>query len=167
MEFKCTSSMDKRTRIKTLFVFLLFAIVIGVLIFIPTNDKILLVVIIVLLLIYISALMVGLYKTPTAYLLTDTALTIISRFSQTSINVKDIRTVRIIDSGDKKGLIRTFGAEGVIGNIGYYSSIKHKEMHVLTSRDTNWVMIETKDKKKIVISPDNLDLVTMLNKLIA
>jgi hypothetical protein len=166
MEFKSTSSMDKRTRIKTLFVFLLFAIAIGVLIFIPTNDKILIVVIIALLLIITSALMFGLYKTPTAYLLSDTALTIISRFSQTSINVKDIRTVRIIDSGDKKGLIRTFGAEGVIGNIGYYSSIKHKEMRVLTSRDTNWVMIEMKDKKKIVISPDNLDLVTMLNKLI-
>jgi hypothetical protein len=158
--------MDKRTRIKTIFVFLLFAIVIGVLIFIPTNDKILIVVIIALLIIYTSALMFGLYKTPTAYLLTDTALIIISRFSQTSINVKDIRTVRIIESGDKKGLIRTFGAEGVIGNIGYYSSSKHKEMHVLTSRDTNWVMIETKDKKKIVISPDNLDLVSMLNKLI-
>jgi len=166
MEFKCRSSMDKKTRIKTLFVFFIIAVVIGVLFFVSTNDKLFIVVTISLLTIYISALIFGLYKTPTAYMLSDTALTIISRFSQTSINIKDIRTVRIMDSDDKQGLVRIFGAEGVIGNIGYYSSTKNKKMFVLTSRDTNWIMIETKDNKKVVISPDNLDLVTMLNKMI-
>jgi hypothetical protein len=166
MEFKCRSSMDKKTRIKTLFVFLLIAIVIGVLFFVSTNDKLFIVVTISLLTIYISALIFGLYKTPAAYMLSDTALIIISRFSQTSINIEDIRNVKIMDSDDKQGLVRTFGAEGVIGNIGYYSSIKHKKMFVLTSRDTNWIMIETKDNKKVVISPDNLDLVTLLNKMI-
>jgi hypothetical protein len=166
MEFKCRSSMDKMTRIKTLFVFLLFAIVTGVLSLTSTNDKIFIVVTITLVTFYISALIYGLYKTPTAYLITDTELVIISRFSQTSINIKDIRNIRTMDSDDKQGLIRTFGAEGVIGNIGYYSSKKHKKMLVLTSRDTNWIMIQTRDNKKVVISPDNLDLVAIINKMI-
>jgi|WetSurMetagenome_2_1015567.scaffolds.fasta_scaffold189262_1 hypothetical protein len=158
--------MDKKTRIKTLFVFLLFSILIGVLFLVSNDDKLFKVVTISLLTIYSSALIFGIYKTPAEYMLSDTALIIISRFSRTSINIKDIRTVRIMDSDDKRGLVRTFGAEGVIGNIGYYSSIKHKKMFVLTSRDTNWIMIETRDNKKVVISPDNLDLVIMLNKMI-
>lgn len=90
---------------------------------------------------------------------------IISRFSQVSINIQDIRNVKIFDSEDKKGLVRTFGVEGVMGYIGYYSSIKHKKMTILASRYTNWILIITKGNKKFVISPDNLDLVSVINSL--
>lgn len=39
-------------------------------------------------------------------------------------------------------------------------------MTILTSRDTNWTLISTKENKKIVISPDDLDLINIVNELI-
>lgn len=159
--------MDKRTRFKTILVFLLFAIIITVSFLVSDNDRIVIGVSIILSVIYLSALSFGIYKTPSSYIITDTELIIAGRFSRTSIKIKDIRNVRRFDYDDKKGLVRTFGAEGVLGNIGYYSSIRHKKMYFLTSRDTNWVMIETNDNKKFVISPDSLYMVELLKKLIS
>jgi hypothetical protein len=165
-KFESKSSMDKGTRIKTGFVFLLFASIAGLFFLISIKQPQLIVVAIILLLIYIVALIYGIYKTPILYKITNGDLLILSRFSKISIKIQDIRSARIFDSEDKKGLVRTFGAEGVLGNIGNYSTIRHKKINVLTSRDTNWILISTYDGKKTVISPDNLDLVNVVNDLI-
>jgi hypothetical protein len=166
MKFESKSSLDKGTRIKTGFVFLLFAFIAGLFFLISIKQPELIVVAIILLLIYIVALIYGIYKTPILYKITNGDLLILSRFSEISIKISDIRGARIFDSEDKKGLVRTFGAEGVLGNFGNYSTIKHKKLNVLTSRDTNWILISTKDGKKTVISPDDLDLVKVINGLI-
>ena len=158
--------MDRRTRIKTVFVFLIFALLTGFLFLKSDNHKELLVFAIFFSLTYLIAWIFGLYKTPISYKVLNSDLLIISRFSQVSINIRDIRNLRIFDSKDRKGLIRIFGAEGVIGNIGFYSSTRNSKMTILTSRDTNWTLISTKDNKKIVISPDDLGLINVVNDLI-
>lgn len=166
VKFECKSSMDKKTRIKTVFVFLIFALLSGFL-FIKSDNHIgLLVFAILLSLTYLIALIFGLYKTPISYKVLNGDLLIISRFSQVSINIPEIRNLRIFDMEDRKGLIRIFGAEGVLGNIGFYSSTRNSKMTILTSRDTNWTLISTKENKKIVISPDDLDLINIVNELI-
>jgi len=166
VKFECKSSMDKRTRIKTVFVFLIFALLIGFLFIKSTNHKGLLFFAIFFSLTYLIAWIFGLYKTPISYKVLNGDLLIISRFSQVSINIREIRNLRIFDSEDRKGLIRTFGVEGVLGNIGYYSSTKNSKITILTSRDTNWTLIRTKDNKRIVISPDDLGLINIVNELI-
>jgi hypothetical protein len=163
VKFECKSSMDKRTRLKTAVVFLFFVSITAVIFITPVKHSRFVIFPIVSLLIYLIALIFGLYKTPISYKILNNNLLIISRFSKISINIQNIRSVRIFDHEDKRGLVRTFGAEGVIGNIGNYSSIKHKKMTILTSRDTNWILINTKDNKNLVISPDDLDLVNMIN----
>lgn len=166
VKFESKSSMDKGTRIKTGFVFLLFASIAGLFFLISNKQPQLIVVAIILLLVYIVALIYGIYKTPILYKIANGDLLILSRLSQISVKVSDILSIRIFDSEDKKGLVRTFGAEGVLGNFGNYSTIKHKKLNVLTSRDTNWILISTKDGKKTVISPDDLDLIKVINELI-
>ncbi len=166
VKFESKSSMDKGTKIKTGFVFLLFVSIAGLFFIISIKQAGLVVVAIFILLTYISVMIYGFYKTPILYKVSNGVLLIISRFSQISLKIQDIHSVRIFDSEDKKGLVRTFGAEGTLGNIGNYSTIKHKKINVLTSRDTNWILISTNDGKKMVISPDDLDLVKVINDLI-
>lgn len=144
IKFECKSSMDKGTRIKTLFVFLIFALLTSFLFIKSANHKGLLVFAILFSLTYLIAWIFGLYKTPISYMVLNDDLLIISRFSQVSLNIREIRNLRIFDSEDRKGLIRIFGAEGVLGNIGYYSSTRISKMTILTSRDTNWTLIRTK-----------------------
>jgi hypothetical protein len=105
--------MDKKTRIKTVFVFLIFALLTGFLILKSDNHIGLLVFAILLSLTYLTAWTFGLYKTPISYKVLNGDLLIISRFSQVSISIREIRNLRIFDSEDRKGLIRIFGAEGV------------------------------------------------------
>ncbi|WP_319499530.1 PH domain-containing protein [uncultured Draconibacterium sp.] len=164
--FECKSSMDKRTKIKTVFVFLVFALLTSFLFLKSDNHIGLLFFAIFLSLTYIIACIFGIYKTPISYKILNGDLIIKSRFTRKAISIREIRNLRIFDSEDRKGLIRIFGVEGVLGNIGYYSSTRNNKMTILTSRDTNWILIDTKDNEKIVISPDDLALVNLVNKLI-
>ncbi|MCE4563173.1 hypothetical protein INQ51_02515 [Maribellus sp. CM-23] len=164
--FECKSSMDKRTKMKTIFVFLAFALLTGFLYAKSDNNKAPFVIAIILSLTYLIACVFGIYQTPISYKILNGNLIIKSRLTQKVINIREIFNVRIFDSEDRKGLIRIFGAEGVLGNIGYYSSTRINKMTILTSRDTNWVLINTKDNKKIVISPDDLELVNFVTELI-
>ena len=166
VNFECKSSMDIKTKMKTVFVFLFMAFMTGFLYMKSDSQKGLLVFAVSLWLIYVIALIFGIYKTPISYKVINNDLLIISRFSQITINIREIRNLRIFDAKDRKGLIRLFGAEGVLGNIGYYSSIRNDKMIILTSRDTNWTLIHKKDNKKIVISPDDLGLINIVNELI-
>lgn len=82
------------------------------------------------------------------------------------ILLKDIRVIREFGLDDRKGLVKTFGVEGVIGNIGRWKSNLHKSLRVITSRDTNWVLIRMKEGKKYVISPDSMELIKKTNEII-
>jgi hypothetical protein len=108
---------------------------------------------------YFLLLIMGFYQTPNKYILSDSKLYIKRPYGLIRINISDIKNIREFTPEDKKGWVRTFGAEGLFGNFGRYSSLKHRRLDVYTSRDTNWVLIETTIGKKYIISPDNLKLI--------
>jgi hypothetical protein len=166
--FECKSSMDKMTRFKTIFVASIF-IVTMILIYLSSKNSgngSAIFVILFLLILYSIVMGYGIQNTPISYRLYNTHLVINKRYHPISILLRDIHMIREFDKADKKGLIRTGGAEGVIGNLGHYSSKLHKKLTVYTSRDTNWVLIQTKQGKKYVISPDDLAIVEKINELI-
>ncbi len=166
--FECKSSMDKMTRIKTIFVASIFIVAMIIIYFSSkrAGEGSAIFVILFLLIIYIVALGYGVQNTPISYQLFNTHLVINKRYHPINILLRDVLLIREFDKADKKGLIRTGGAEGIIGNLGLYSSNLHNKLIVFTSRDTNWVLIQTKQGKKYVISPDDLGLIEKINELL-
>ena len=160
------SSMDKGTKLKTGFVLLIFAIVIGALLFSSLEDTDFIIVPIFVLLIYIAIICYGIYETPVLYTISNDTFSIVSRWNKIHIPLIEIQDARAFESEDKKGLKRNLGASGVLGNFGSYSSSLHKNLTIYTSRDSNWVLINKKNGKKIVISPDDLGMVQILNTLL-
>ena len=148
--------MDKGTKRKTLFVLGGFiGITIIILILSGKADNIFIIRInIGLIALYLSILSYGILNTPYSYGLSDKFLIINRRRSPLRIPLSGIQKVRVFNEDDKKRLVKVFGAEGVIGNFGRYSTKMHKRLHVLTSRDTNWTLVRMKTGKKYIISPD-------------
>jgi hypothetical protein len=158
--FESKSSMDKMTKIKTAFVSTLFFGVIIFILIVQKGDRHLpLIISGSMFVLYIIAMTYGVLNTPVSYKITNDFLVINKRRHPVNIPISDVNEIREFGSDDKKGLIRTFGAEGIIGNLGKYSSRQHKALRLFTSRDTNWVLIKTNSGKKYVISPDNLELI--------
>ncbi len=165
--FESKSSMDKKTKRKTTFVFCSFIGIIAITLFIQskTRDSISILIASALLAIYLAAIVYGFLNTPYSYKLSNEFLVIYRRRLPIKILLKDIRVIREFSIDDRKGLVKTFGAEGVIGNVGRWSSNLYKSLHVLTSRDTNWTLVRTKQGKNYIISPDNIELIQQVNEL--
>ncbi len=166
--FECKSSMDRGTKRKSIFVLVAFAGIIAIFLFISrkSEDSISILVVLGLLALYFAALVYGILNTPYSYQLSKEQLVINRRRSPLKIPLEDIQVVRDFNKDDRKGLVKTFGAEGIIGNFGRFSTDMHKKLHVLTSRDSNWTLIRMKSGKKYIISPDNIELINEVNAII-
>jgi len=166
--FKSDSSLDKSSKQKMLFVgaIMVFASIpclIGLIIY---KHKVLLPFSIGLPGLYLILLIIGFINKPITYILTNSVLYINRHKGLIRIKLSDIKLIKEFSKEDSKGLYRKFGAEGLFGNFGIYSSKLHKTFTVYTSRDTNWVLIETTFGKKIVISPDDLKLIDKTKEII-
>jgi Bacterial PH domain len=163
--FECKSSMDKGTKRKSIFVFVGIALIIAILLFISrkSEENISILVALGLFALYFAALAYGILNTPYSYQLSKELLVINRRRSPLKIPLDDIQKARVFSNDDRKGLVKTFGAEGVIGNLGRFSTDMHEKLHVHTSRDTNWTLVRMKTGKKYIISPDDLELIQKIN----
>ncbi len=96
-----------------------FAVIIAIFLFISSKskDKISIFIALGLLALYSAALVYGFLNTPYSYQFSNELLMINRRRSPLKIPLKDIQVVRDFNKDDRKGLVKTFGAEGVIGNI--------------------------------------------------
>ena len=157
--------MDRGTKRKSIFVLVGIAVIITITLLISrkSEENISVWVAFGLLALYFAALVYGILNTPYSYQLSDELLVINRRRSPLKIPLEDIQVVRDFNKDDRKGLVKTFGAEGVIGNIGRFSTDIHKKLHVLTSRDSNWTLIRMKSGEKYIISPDNFELINEVN----
>ena len=103
----------------------------------------------------------GFICTPYKYVLTNSELIIKRHFKDIVIPLQNIKLIRQMTDKDKKGLFRSFGAEGCFGSWGYYQTSTHKKLTVLTRRYNHWTLIVT-DRKKYVIAPDDLQLIDVV-----
>jgi len=102
----------------------------------------------------------GVIYTPHKYILTSSHLIIKRYFKDIVIPLKTIKSIRLMTPNDKKGMLRTFGAEGAFGSWGYYSTSAHKKLIVVARRYNNRTLIIT-DRETYVIAPDDLQLIDM------
>jgi Bacterial PH domain len=165
--YSSNSSLDRKSKTKMLFVGLIMISVSipGIYLSIKGNNT-LVPISCGILGLYLFLLVIGLFNKPIAYNLSNSVFYIKRQAGLIRIKLSDIISIREFTEVDKKGLYRKFGAEGLFGNFGIYSSKLHRTFTVYTSRDSNWVLIETRFGKKIVISPDDLKLIDKTRELI-
>lgn len=61
---------------------------------------------------------------------------------------------------------KTFGNGGLFGFYGEFRSDRYGQMTWYATRRSNYMMLETYDNEKIVLTPDNPDMVIEIKKLI-
>lgn len=153
---KFNASLDKLAKLVTLIISLMFAsIIIGQLVLIIDSvQSTSFFSILILVLIY---LFVFLYR-PLYYRTTDNLLVIHRPISNIKINLKDIKSVEILDKERLKGTMRTFGVGGLFG---YWGKFANSEIGVMTwyaTKRDNAVLITTFNDKKVLLTPDNPEL---------
>ncbi|MDR2562834.1 MAG: PH domain-containing protein [Prevotellaceae bacterium] len=79
------------------------------------------------------------------------------------IKRNEILEVRLLSKDDRTGMWRKFASGGLFGYCGIYASKKHPTLYVYASQAQNWILITTANKK-YVISPENTEIINILNK---
>jgi Bacterial PH domain len=103
---------------------------------------------------------------PMRYIVEKNGLTIHRPLKDYHLELHKIKSVYLTDTKTMKWTIRTFGVGGLFGYYGKFRNKTFGNMTWYATQRNNFVVIETTDNKKIVITPDNPDLVNELDRLI-
>ena len=147
-----TTSLDKFNKISTVIVLVFLLIILVVAFFLIPKDEANIMDSIVLLPIIIS-IIVYLLR-PNNYSVSDDKLLIHRMINTIEIDRNNIQSVREIDESQVKNSLRTFGVGGFFGNFGKFWNGKLGKMTWYVTRKNNFVLVETKDQKKIILTPD-------------
>jgi len=158
--FISPSTLDRKSTVWTLIVCMLPILFFGWMFFrtLETNNTVATVITGCMIAMSLGIFILGIVCTPHKYILTDSHLIVKRHFKDIVIPLQNIKCIRQMTANDKKGMLRTFGAEGVFGSWGYYSTSAHKELVVFARRYDNRTLVIT-DRKKYVIAPDDLQLI--------
>ena len=147
-----TTSLDKFNKISTVIVLVFLLIILVVAFFLIPKDEANIMDSIVLLPIVIS-IIVYLLR-PNNYSVSSDKLLIHRAISNIEIDRNNIKSVREIDESQVKNSLRTFGVGGFFGSFGKFWNGKLGKMTWYVTRKNNFVLVETKDNKKIILTPD-------------
>lgn len=159
--FEFETSMDKSNIQKTAVLLFLLGFI-DFIVFQQTNNYYMLAIILI-----IQLLLVGyIYGSqPSKIVLTRDEIVFICVTRNIRIPLNEIQLVRCFTEDDRRGLIRTFGAGGLFGYYGLYSSLSVPKMLCFAKRDSNWVLIESV-RGNYIITPDNNSFVDQVNAMI-
>ena len=79
-----------------------------------------------------------------------------------AISTKDMKEIRLLTEADSRGMIRTFGVGGLFGYFGRFYTRSLGTVYLYTSQQKNRILITTKKGLKIIISPDDVQLMNAL-----
>lgn len=115
-----------------------------------------------ILLLFVAILLGSWLYAPQSYTVDNNNLTINRPIGKVSFKLSDIKQVRLLAKSETKGTIRTFGVGGLFGYFGkfYMQGIGHSAFYATQRK--NKILITTSNDKKIVITPDNINLVEKL-----
>ena len=91
---------------------------------------------------------------PKNYSVSADKLLIHRMINNVEIDRNNIQSVQEIDESQVKNSLRTFGVGGFFGNFGKFWNSTLGNMTWYVTRKNNFVLIETKDQKKIILTPD-------------
>jgi hypothetical protein len=91
---------------------------------------------------------------PNNYSISSDKLLIHRMLGDVEIDRNHIQSVEEIDESQVKNSLRTFGVGGFFGSFGKFWNGKLGSMTWYVTRKNNFVLVETKDQKKIILTPD-------------
>jgi predicted MFS family arabinose efflux permease len=147
-----TTSLDKFNKTTTIFVIILLLVIISVVFYLTPNseqsiaDSIMFLPIILCMVTYLFR--------PNNYSVSSDKLLIHRLINNVKIDRNNIQSVQEIDESQVKNSLRTFGVGGFFGNFGTFWNGKLGKMTWYVTRKNNFVLVETKDQKKIILTPD-------------
>jgi hypothetical protein len=96
------------------------------------------------------------------YIITDDSLIVKRLIGSKKIPLKEIASARLLETGELKLILRTFGSGGFYGYFGKYYDSHLGVMTFYTTQRENRILVELKNGKKIVLSPDDVTMVDAL-----
>ena len=147
-----TTSLDKSNKIITILAFLILIVMCLISIKMSPEDTQFTIIFYLILGIVIYGIPFSLR--PNNYAVSSDKLLIHRMVNDVEINRDNIQSVQEIDESQIKNSIRTFGVGGFFGSFGKFSNDKLGDMIWYTTRRNNIVLIETKDHKKSILTPD-------------
>jgi Bacterial PH domain len=147
-----TTSLDKFNKITTIIISaILLAVLILVFFLTPADGQnvaksVSIIPIIAFIVVYLLR--------PNNYSVSADKLLIHRMINNVEINRNNIQSVQEIDVSKIKNSIRTFGVGGFFGSFGKFWNSTLGNMTWYVTRKNNYVLVETKDQKKIILTPD-------------
>ena len=148
-----TTSLDKFNKTTTIIVIAFLLVISITVFFLIPNGKRNITDSIVILLPIILCTVVYLFR-PNNYSVSSDKLLIHRMINNVEIERNNIQSVQEIDESQVKNSLRTFGVGGFFGNFGTFWNGKLGKMTWYVTRKNNFVLVETKDQKKIILTPD-------------
>jgi hypothetical protein len=101
---------------------------------------------------------------PIDYRTTDNQLIVNRLVKKVILDKSEVLNIEFLTNEGLKGTIRTFGVGGLFGYFGKFRNSNIGNMTWYTTRRNNAILINLKDGRKIVITPDNPE--SLINELI-
>ncbi len=92
---------------------------------------------------------------PRYYMIVDKSLVIKRYLGHITIPLSDFASIRALDAGEMRFAIRTFGVGGFFGYYGRFWCRSMGSFRAYITDRSNCVVIQTRQGRKIVISPEN------------
>ena len=150
-----TTSLDKFNKITTIIIAVILDVILLTAFFLtPKDEKS---TAISLAILPVIAFIVVYLLRPNNYSVSADKLLIHRIINKVEINRNNIQSVQEIDVSKVKNSLRTFGVGGFFGSFGKFWNGKLGSMTWYVTRKNNFVLVETKDQKKIILTPDKLE----------
>lgn len=98
-----------------------------------------------------------------SYKVIDRNITIVTPFNEITIKKENILSVSVMKQEELVGLSRTRGINGFWGYYGWYKSSTLENLFFYATQKKNYILIQTKDNYRFVITPDNIELIDNFN----
>ncbi len=103
---------------------------------------------------------------PQSYEVDNSKIIIKRPVSDRRIELREIKEIRLVQKGEMRGLVRTFGVGGLFGIYGKFYSTGLGNLTFYATQQKNRVLITTIDDKKLVITPNDTSMVEDVKKRI-
>ena len=92
---------------------------------------------------------------PVKYIVTGEEVIVVRPLLDVHLKRSDFQTVGLVERGETSGSIRILGVGGLFGYYGSFANFSLGRMTWYATRRDKQVLIYTKDKKKIVVTPND------------
>ena len=103
---------------------------------------------------------------PVKYVVEKNRLTIKRPLKDYYLEMNKIKNAQITDKETMKWTIRTFGVGGLFGYYGKFRNKKFGNMTWFATKRNNYVVLETTNNRKIVLTPDDINMVKEIEQLV-